>query len=143
MAETKQPIITPQDADARVRRVELLISNLLRGGVLLSTATIAAGLLFTFLHHRPYFSSRAELRPLLTPGTVFPHTLIDVFRGARHLHGQALVMIGLFLLIATPVLRVAVSIFAFVYQRDRAFVVITSIVLILLIASFVLGKASM
>jgi len=143
MAETKQPIITPQDADARVRRVELLISALLRGGVLLSTATIGAGLLFTFVHHRPYFTSRAELRALLTPGTIFPHTLHDVAHGAYHLRGQALVMIGLFLLIATPVARVAVSIVAFIYQRDKIFVLITSLVLLLLIASFVLGNASM
>jgi uncharacterized membrane protein len=49
-------------------------------------------------------------------------------------------MAGLLLLIATPVLRVAVSILAFVYQRDRAFVAITSIVLALLLTSFVLGR---
>jgi uncharacterized membrane protein len=40
-------------------------------------------------------------------------------------------MAGLLLLIATPVLRVAVSMLAFVYQRD----------LTLLLTSFVLGKA--
>jgi uncharacterized membrane protein len=50
-------------------------------------------------------------------------------------------MAGLLLLIATPVLRVAVSVLAFVYQRDRTFVIITSVVLTLLLASFVLGKA--
>ena len=36
-------------------------------------------------------------------------------------------------------LRVAVSILAFAIERDRAYVVITSIVLLLLILSFALG----
>ena len=49
---------------------------------------------------------------------------------------------GLLLLIATPVLRVAVSIFAFVYEKDKVFVIITSIVLGLLLLSFILGKAT-
>jgi uncharacterized membrane protein len=43
-------------------------------------------------------------------------------------------------LIATPVLRVAISVLAFVYQRDRTFVVITTVVLALLLTSFVLGR---
>ena len=50
-------------------------------------------------------------------------------------------MVGLMLLIATPVARVAVSILGFVYEHDRRYVIITSIVLALLILSFVLGKA--
>jgi uncharacterized membrane protein len=49
-------------------------------------------------------------------------------------------MAGLLLLIATPVMRVAFSVLVFVYQHDRVFVVITSIVLTLLLVSFVLGR---
>ena len=49
-------------------------------------------------------------------------------------------MAGLLLLIATPVTRVAVSIFAFVYEKDRVFVIITIIVLSLLLLSFFLGR---
>jgi len=48
-------------------------------------------------------------------------------------------MVGLLLLIATPVMRAAVSIFAFVYQHDRTFVIITSVVLAILLLSFALG----
>jgi uncharacterized membrane protein len=64
-----------------------------------------------------------------------------VVRGIQHSQGRAIVTLGLLLLVATPVLRVAVSVIAFVYQRDRTFVVITSVVLLLLITSFMLGKA--
>jgi uncharacterized membrane protein len=45
------------------------------------------------------------------------------------------------LLIATPVIRVGVSIFAFIYQRDRLYTLITATVFSLLLLSFVLGKA--
>ena len=50
-------------------------------------------------------------------------------------------MRGLLLLIATPVVRVAVSILGFVYERDWRYILITSIVLGLLILSFALGRA--
>ena len=58
-----------------------------------------------------------------------------------HANGQAVIVLGLILLIATPVVRVAVSTAAFAQQRDRAYVAITLVVLALLGVSFVLGKA--
>jgi uncharacterized membrane protein len=64
----------------------------------------------------------------------------SVIRGLEHSQGRAIVMAGLLLLIATPVVRVAISVLAFVYQRDRTFVVITSVVLALLLTSFALGR---
>jgi uncharacterized membrane protein len=54
--------------------------------------------------------------------------------------GEALVTAGLLLLIATPVIRVGVSIFAFIYQHDRLYTFITATVFCLLLLSFVLGK---
>jgi uncharacterized membrane protein len=64
----------------------------------------------------------------------------SVIQGLEHSQGRAIVMTGLLLLIATPVLRVAISVLAFVYQRDRTFVVITTVVLALLLTSFALGR---
>jgi uncharacterized membrane protein len=48
---------------------------------------------------------------------------------------------GLLLLILTPILRVAVSIVAFIIEKDRIFVFITATVLAVLLLSFLLGKA--
>ncbi len=48
-------------------------------------------------------------------------------------------MAGLLVLMATPVVRVALSLLVFGRQRDRAFVAVTSVVLALLLWSFVLG----
>ena len=55
--------------------------------------------------------------------------------------GQRMIVAGLLLLIATPVLRVLVSIVGFAIQRDLAFVAITCVVLALLVASFLIGAA--
>jgi len=61
--------------------------------------------------------------------------------GLAGLRGQALVMLGLLVLMATPVLRVAVSLVSFLRSRDRAFTLLTSAVLVLLLLSLFLGKA--
>jgi uncharacterized membrane protein len=51
------------------------------------------------------------------------------------LRPDAIVQLGLVLLIATPVARVAMSLVAFILQRDRVYVVVTALVLALLIFS--------
>jgi len=124
----------------KVRKVELFISALLRAGVLTSLVVVLVGTTVTFVHHPHYLTSRHDLGPLTKPGAEFPHSLSTLIRGLQHGQGRAIVMAGLLLLIATPVLRVAVSVLAFVYQRDRTFVVITTVVLALLLTSFVLGR---
>ena len=50
-------------------------------------------------------------------------------------------MLGLLLLIATPVARVAFSIVAFALEGDRLYVAITAVVLALLVLSFAVGAA--
>jgi uncharacterized membrane protein len=126
----------------RVRQVELLISSLLRVGVILSLAIVLIGTIATFAHHREYFSSSVARDQILNPDAAYPHSIRQVVLGVRDMQGRAIVMLGLLLLIATPVMRVAVSIFGFVYEHDLKYVVITTVVLLLLLLSFVLGKAS-
>ena len=137
---TEDAPVATQHTDV-VHKVEILISDLLRTGVVTSLLIVLAGTVLSFVHHPSYVDNRRDLDHLARPGAAFPHTLRDVANGVLNGRGQAIVMAGLILLIATPVARVAVSIFAFVYQKDRVFVIITSVVLTLLLLSFVLGKA--
>jgi uncharacterized membrane protein len=123
------------------RWVDRLISYVLRGGVTISVVVVLAGLVITFLHHREYFQSRPALGALTNPGTSYPSTVGAVIAGVREQRGQAIVTLGLLLLIATPVARVAVSIAVFVIERDRLYVVITAAVLGLLLLSFVIGAS--
>jgi uncharacterized membrane protein len=129
------------DLDDRVRRTEILISRVLRTGVVLSLTLIVLGTFLSFIHHPEYISSPDALLRLTHPSGAVPHTLSDVLSGLRDLRGQAVVALGLLLLIATPVLRVAVSIVAFTRQGDRIFTFITAVVLGILLLSFALGAA--
>ncbi|HEX5745968.1 MAG TPA: DUF1634 domain-containing protein [Archangium sp.] len=118
---------------------EVLISQLLRLGVLLSLSLVSAGMVLTFFHHPDYFSSTQALQRLTAPEHTL-HSLDGVLAGVEAIRGQALVMVGLLVLMATPVLRVALSLLLFSRQRDRIFVGVTSVVLGLLLLSFLLGK---
>ena len=121
--------------------VDSAIAWLLRGGVLLSIAIVSAGTVLTFVHHPDYFSSRPALGALTEPGAHFPSTVGDVLAGVRHGSGQAIVMLGLLVLIATPVVRVAFSIAVFLVERDRLYVMITTAVLLILMFGFATGAA--
>lgn len=126
-----------QDA---VSSTEVLIGNLLRYGVASSLAVILLGMLVTLVHHPDYLYSSEPLGRLVRPESA-PHDLATVMAGALAMKGRALVMIGMLMLIALPVTRVALSLVIFIYQRDRAFIAITSTVLVLLLVSFLIGRA--
>ena len=135
----------PSDEDARERRVrqtELAISILLRVGVAISIALILAGTIITFLHHPDYLTSSTAFDSVTGTGASFPTTPTAIIHGLAHLEGRAIVMVGLYLLILTPVMRVGVSIIAFAHERDRAFVAITAFVFLMLVGSLLLGKGS-
>ena len=109
-----------------------IIGWVLQGGVILSAAVITLGLLLL-----PTQPGGLSVQRLLN----FPETLAQVGQGLLILHPQAVIALGLLLLIATPVMRVAVSIIAFAFERDRQYVVITIVVLaILLFSMFFLGS---
>ncbi|MCJ8013974.1 DUF1634 domain-containing protein [Paenibacillus sp. KQZ6P-2] len=116
--------------NTEIQDVELAVSRWLRIGVIISAAVIVIGLILLFITGDSGY-----------PGSFYPHTLSDILHGAVQLRPYAVITIGLILLILTPVLRVAISIWVFMREGDKLYVMITSIVLIILIISFVLGKA--
>ena len=117
--------------------VDQLLGNLLRVGVIIATIVAAVGGALYLAHHgleptdhRVFHGEPAELRHVGS-----------IVRGAFALNSAAIVQLGLVLLIATPVARVAMSLVAFILQRDRVYIVVTSIVLALLIYSLTGGIA--
>jgi len=112
-------------------RVEEIMGNLLRAGVILAAIVVLAGGIFYLIRYgttspdyRVFRGEPADLRSV-------SGILIDV----TELHSRGLIQLGLLLLIATPVARVAFSVFAFARQRDRTYVVLTLIVFAVLIYS--------
>ncbi len=121
--------------------VDIAISRLLRTGVLVSIFVVLTGAVITFAHHPSYIRSHSTLGPLTDANAEYPKSVATVARGAEERRGQSIMMAGLLLLFATPVARVALSIFVFLVERDRLYVVITTLVLLLLLASFAIGAA--
>lgn len=107
----------------------IVISRVLQIGVTLSSIIIGLGVLLSLLH----------------PGSQqmnaqFPFTSTQIVLGLLTLQPGAIIFLGLIILMATPVIRVLISIVSFACEHDRTFVVISSIVLMILLASFMLGK---
>ena len=121
------------------RDIEVLISTTLRIGVMLSVAVMLFGVVITFIHHPDYFHSRPALGELTNSREIFANTTSAVLRGVRELRGQSIAMLGILLLIVTPVVRVAISVVLFAAQRDRRYVLITAVVLALLLTSLTSG----
>jgi uncharacterized membrane protein len=109
----------------------VIIGGVLQGGVILSSAVILTGVALLLLR-----GAGLSERYLAT----FPHTFAQIWTGLLGLHPQSIIALGLILLILTPVMRVAISIVAFALEHDRLYVVITSVVLLILIAGFLLQR---
>jgi uncharacterized membrane protein len=127
--------------EEKVRKVELVISLVLRVGVIVSVAVIAAGLGLMFAHHGAYLPIRGHFsyRNLTSQQTPFPHSFSSLGHAIARGEGRGIVVLGVLILILTPVLRVAVGVLSFVYEKDPPMVVVTLYVLVVLVGSFFLA----
>ena len=121
------------DRESLVRRAELIISGVLRGGVVLSAAIILLGVAL-------YYLRTPRANPAIAQPDPFPHSFPAILTGLAHADGLAIIALGLLILLATPVIRVAVSIVAFALEGDRLYVAITTLVLLILVVSFIAGR---
>ncbi len=118
--------------------LERSVSVLLKSGVIIAGAvTLFGGALFLFRHwgeHVDYrnFHSQPRIDRIIT----------EIVGGAVHLRARSVIQLGMLLLIATPVARVAFSLYGFALERDRAFVVVTGLVLTILLYSLISGAVS-
>lgn len=111
-------------------KLEAFLGSLLRVGVSLAAlvSVIAIVLLFVrgggeHVHDETFHGEPTSLR-----------TLRGILTGAAALQPTPSMQLGLMILVATPVARVALSVVGFVFQRDRFYSLITLLVLALLIA---------
>src|SRR5262249_20139888 len=103
----------------------------LRIGVLLSAAVVTiGGVVYVGRHatepagHHTFRGEPQDLR-----------TVSGIVDDALALRGRGLIQLGLLLLIATPVARVAFSLLAFAIERDWVYLVVTAVVLVVLLYS--------
>jgi len=113
------------------QKVEGIIGNLLRTGVFLSAAVVLIGAaIFLFRHGR----SSADFHVFKgEPNDL--RSVRGIVERSIHLSGRGIIQLGLLLLIATPVARVAFALYGFAAERDRMYVAFTAIVLVVLVYS--------
>lgn len=118
------------------QRIEDVVGNVLRAGVLLSALVVSIGGVIYLVRHgrspvdfQVFRGEPADLR-----------NVRGILHAALALRGRGIIQLGLLLLIATPVARVAFTIFGFAAERDRMYVVFTLIVFSVLLYSL-MGSA--
>ncbi|HSZ00545.1 MAG TPA: DUF1634 domain-containing protein [Terriglobales bacterium] len=119
------------------KTIEEIVGTLLRVGVSLSAFVVAIGAAIYLARHgrepanyRVFHGEPSDLR-----------SLSGIVRDAFRLRGRGIIQLGLLLLIATPVARVAFSIWGFAEEHDRLYMIFTGMVLIVLLYSL-LGSGS-
>ena len=115
----------------RDRRIEVILGNLLRSGVMLSALVVLWGACVYLSRHG---HEMADYKIFRGEPSDF-RTIPGVIQSVRGGHGRGWIQLGLLLLIATPIARVAFSIVGFSIERDRLYVVFTCIVLAILLYS--------
>lgn len=117
------------------KRIETVVGNLLRAGVLTAAAVVAAGAVLFLVRHggeRPtYGLFHGEPSDLRSVAGIVASAVAGSARG--------LIQLGLLLLVATPVARVVFSVAGFALERDRTYTLITLLVLALLVFSLAGG----
>ncbi len=116
-------------------RIDQLIGNLLRVGVVLSSliVLIGGGLYLTrhgteLPNYRMFWGEPSELRSVL-----------GIVKVAWSFSARGIIQFGLLVLVATPVMRVLFTVVFFMIQRDRIYVGVTLIVLSVLLFSLAGG----
>ena len=127
-------------------KAELAIAYVLRAGVALSGSLIAAGLFARIFHLVSVHGRSSELIAVLLTGQApatdsFSSTTSGVIAGLRAFDPDAVMAIGLLVLIALPVIRVAMTVVLFLVERDYVYLLITLFVLSLLLLGLFFGYA--
>ena len=114
-------------------RIERIISILLITGVIVSASVVLLGG-FGFLFRQ---GGQTADYHLFRGAPENLRSIAGVVAAAASLDARGLIQLGLLILIATPIARVAFSLVAFGLERDRSYMLLTAGVLAILLYSFV------
>ncbi len=117
--------------------IEQMVSILLRTGVLLAAAVVLGGGIYFLLQHG---GEQVNYREFAGQPAIDRH-LLQIVQGAFSGRPRSVIQLGMLLLIATPIARVALCLIGFAIEKDRKFVIVTTIVLAVLLYSLISGAA--
>ena len=109
------------------RDINIVISNIIKAGVFISSFFIITGIILSFIQ-----GANGVL-------TIERYTFSEMLRGLVAFNYYSYLMFGIFLLILTPVLRILGLLYVYIEEKDYNFVRICILVLVILILSLLLG----
>jgi len=119
----------------QAEELDRLIGRLLQIGVLLAALVVAIGGIALLARHG---GSPADFRSF-TGEQAGLTSFGGILRGMLAGDPRAIIQLGLVLLIATPVARVALTLGSFIHQKDKLYVGITALVLGVLLYGLLWG----
>jgi len=120
------------------RDFQQLIGNLLRYGVWISLSVAFLGGIVYLVNHGTETVNYATF--IENDRSIF-QVVSQVFEGIATFQGESLIFLGIILLFLTPVLRVILSLFSFLLEKDYLYVGITLVVILIIGVSVWLGFA--
>ena len=117
--------------------MQAIIGWILRIGVSASMILVFIGGIFFVFRHGHSIPDYKNFKGV----PYFIHNTGGILEGVRNLKGQAIIQLGIILLIATPIIRVAFSAVGFIIEKDYLYTAISLIVLLIIFASMVTGYA--
>jgi uncharacterized membrane protein len=118
--------------------MQLVIGNLLRGGVLLSMTIVILGGIIYLIRHGAQFP---EYKTFHGQPQGF-RTITGIFHSVWTGRGRGIIQLGILVLIATPIFRVAFSVIGYLREKDYLYMAITFLVLCIILFSMLGGKGA-
>jgi uncharacterized membrane protein len=112
-------------------KMEIAISQMLRAGVSLAAVVVLIGGALYLLQAHGVAPDYVHFHGVRSPADRIPPPVV-----AHHLDSRNIIRVGILLLIATPIMRVAFCVYSFAVQKDKIYIVVSSIVLAVLLYSF-------
>jgi uncharacterized membrane protein len=106
------------------QKMEVIVANLLRTGVTIAAAVVFIGGIGYLVQHGHEPAAYRNFQP-------------SYWQWRDTSPWRVVIQLGLVILIATPIARVAFALVAFGLERDRVYVMITAIVLAILLYSLI------
>lgn len=117
--------------------MQLLLGHVLRAGTVISITVVFIGGIFFLIRHGQSVPHYQHFRGI----PEFVQNTKELFQGALMLKGQAIIQLGIILLICTPIMRVIFSTVGFLMEKDYMYVGISMLVLCIILASMISGHA--
>ncbi|MCM0666828.1 DUF1634 domain-containing protein [Flavobacterium tyrosinilyticum] len=115
---------------------QTIIGNLLRYGVWISLSVAFIGGIVYLIHNGSQIEDYSVFKE--NDRNIF-EVITAIYNGAIQGNGESLIFTGIIFLFMTPVLRVLLSLFSFLLEKDYLYVGITLIVFMIIIISISFG----